>query len=153
MAELHSPRLFTRADDIRRIGEAMLACTLPKEAWTHEAHLSTCLWLLAERPDIDVDTEIAGLIQRYNLSVGGVNDDQQGYHETITRLFVSGIRSYLGRAGEVELLAAVNGLLLAPEGQRDWPLRFYSRERLFSVEARRRYIEPDLGAGDANGTV
>jgi hypothetical protein len=29
-------------------------------------------------------------------------------------------------------------------GRRDWPLRFYSRERLFSVEARLSYIEPDL---------
>ena len=38
----------------------------------------------------------------------------------------------------------VNGLLLAEEGRRDWPLRFYSAERLFSVEARRGYLEPDL---------
>ncbi len=44
----------------------------------------------------------------------------------------------------MDLLAAVNGLLAAPEGQRDWPLRFYSRERLFSVEARRKFVAPDL---------
>lgn len=25
-----------------------------------------------------------------------------------------------------------------------WPLRFFSKERLFSVEDRRRWIEPDL---------
>jgi hypothetical protein len=31
-------------------------------------------------------------------------------------------------------------------GARDWPLRFYSPERLFSVEARRRFVEPDLRA-------
>ena len=29
-------------------------------------------------------------------------------------------------------------------GRRDWPLRFYSRERLFSVAARRGFVEPDL---------
>ena len=38
----------------------------------------------------------------------------------------------------------VNGLLSAPEGQRDWPLRFYTRERLFSVAARRDFVEPDI---------
>jgi hypothetical protein len=38
----------------------------------------------------------------------------------------------------------VNALLLAPEGRRDWPLRFYSRELLFSPEARLGWIEPDL---------
>jgi hypothetical protein len=31
-------------------------------------------------------------------------------------------------------------------GRRDWPLRFYSGERLFSVEARRRFIPPDLAS-------
>ena len=31
-------------------------------------------------------------------------------------------------------------------GRRDWPLRFYSAERLFSVEARRKFVPPDLAA-------
>ena len=148
MSTDHGPRLFARAEDIRWIGEAMLACSLPKEAWTHEAHLSTCLWLLAERPDIDVDAEIGMFIRRYNVSVGGVNDDAQGYHETITRAFVEGVRRYLQRTGEQDLLAAVNGLLCAPEGSRDWPLRFYSRDLLFSVAARRDFVAPDLMAFD-----
>ena len=38
----------------------------------------------------------------------------------------------------------VDGALLAPEGRRDWPLRFYSRERLFSKAARLGWVEPDL---------
>lgn len=140
----HGPRLFARAEDIRATGAAMLGCTLPKAEWTHEAHLSTCLWLIVERPDIDVDAEIGTLIRRYNLAVGGVNDDTQGYHETITRVFVAAVRRYLRRAGDAELLAAVNGLLLSPEGKRDWPLRFYSRDRLFSVAARGDFVPPDL---------
>ena len=144
MSTDHSPRLFARAEDIRAIGEAMLACTLPKAGWTHEAHLSTCLWLLVEQRDIDVNAEIGTLIRRYNVAAGGINDDTQGYHETITRAFVAGVRRYLSRTGETDLLAAVNGLLSSPEGQRDWPLRFYSRERLFSVAARRDFVAPDL---------
>ena len=106
MTDHLEPRLFARADDIRAIGEAMLACTLPKADWTHEAHLSTCAWLLLERPDIDIDDEIGGLIRRYNVSVGGVNDDHQGYHETITRVFVAGARDFLARSGGLDLLAA-----------------------------------------------
>jgi hypothetical protein len=35
---------------------------------------------------------------------------------------------------------------LSPMGRRDWPLRFYSRERLMSVEARRTFVPPDLAA-------
>ena len=148
MTTEHSPRLFARAEDIRGTGEAMLACTLPRAGWTHEAHLATCLWLLVERPDIDVDAQIGDLIRRYNVSVGGVNNDYGGYHDTITRAFVAGVRRYLARTGETDLLSAVNGLLKAPEGHRDWPLRFYSQPRLFSVEARRGFVEPDLEALD-----
>jgi hypothetical protein len=139
-----APRLFADADEIRSIGEAMLACTLPKEAWTHEAHLSTCLWLLIERPDIDLDRALGDLIRRYNLSVGGVNDSQNGYHETITRAFLMGTRRFLERSAGLDLLTAVNGLLAALEGKRDWPLRFYSRDRLFTPDARLAFVEPDL---------
>jgi hypothetical protein len=39
----------------------------------------------------------------------------------------------------------VNGLLLAPESQRDWPLRFYSAGLLFSKEARLGWVGPDSG--------
>ncbi|MGV1684312.1 hypothetical protein [Sphingopyxis sp. NJF-3] len=139
----YSPRLFERDHDIRALGEGLLACALPREAWTHEAHLAACLWLLTERPDIDVDAEIAGLIRRFNESVGGVNDDSQGYHDSITRAYVAGVRLFLSETAETGLAARVNALLLSPMGGRDWPLRFYSRELLFSVAARRGYVEPD----------
>ena len=138
------PRLFVRDEDIRALGNGLLARTLPREAWTHEAHLGACLWLLSERPDIDVDAEIAGLIRRFNESVGGVNDDHGGYHDSITRAYVAGVRLFLRETAETELAARANALLLSDVGRRDWPLRFYSRELLFSVPARRGFVEPDL---------
>lgn len=139
-----TPRLFGRDDDIRAIGEGLLARTLPREAWTHEAHLAACLWLLSERPDVDVDAEIATIIRRYNESVGGVNDDTQGYHDSITRAYVAGVRFFLSETEETRLVARVNAMLRSDVGCRDWPLRFYSRELLFSVPARRGFVEPDL---------
>ena len=79
--------------------------------------------------------------------MGGVNDDCQGYHDTITRCFLAGIRLHLATVSPSESLAdSVNALLGSPMGRRDWPLRFYSRARLFSVEARRGFVEPDLRA-------
>ena len=145
MTTEYTPRLFERDSEIRAIGEGLLACALPREAWTHEAHLAACLWLLSERPDIDVDAEIAAIIRRFNESVGGVNDDTQGYHDSITRAYVAGVRLFLAQTAETDLAERVNALLLSDMGRRDWPLRFYSRERLFSVEARRQFVEPDLG--------
>ena len=139
-----SARLFAGDEDIRAIGTGLLARTLPREAWTHEAHLGACLWLLSERPDIDVDAEIADIIRGFNESVGGVNDDHNGYHDSITRAYVAGVRLFLSETRETELAARVNAMLLSDVGRRDWPLRFYSRDLLFSVPARRGFVEPDL---------
>ena len=140
----HKPRLFERDEDIRALGNGLLACALPREAWTHEAHLGACLWLLSERPDIDIDAEIGGIIRRFNESVGGVNDDTQGYHDSITRAYVAGARLFLSQTEASGLAERVNALLLSDMGRRDWPLRFYSRELLFSVAARRAFVSPDL---------
>ena len=132
---------------IVRIGEGLLARTLPRADWTHEAHLAATTYLLLKRPDVDLDTELPGIIRRYNESVGGVNDDKQGYHDTITRVFLRGIRLFLTEAdAKAPLSDLVNDLLLSPMGRRDWPLRFYSAERLFSVEARRDFIPSDIAA-------
>ena len=143
----YRPRFFTSDSAIAHLGEGLLACTLPREEWTHEAHLAASTWLVLKRPDINLDKELPGIIRRYNESVGGVNDDTQGYHETITRTFLHGVRLFLTEAEAWEPLhELVNELLLSPMGRRDWPLRFYSRERLFSVEARRHFVSPDVVA-------
>ena len=143
----HSSRLFTSDAQIERIGEGLLARTLPRAEWTHEAHLAASTFLLLRRPDVDIDKRIPGIIRAYNKSVGGVNSDTEGYHETITRVFLRGVRLFLAEADKAEpLFELVNQLLLSPMGKRDWPLRFYSPERLFSVEARREWVRPDLAS-------
>ena len=86
MTDYH-PACLPADDAIARIGEGLLARTLPRADWTHEAHLAATTYLLTRRPDIDLDNELPGIIRRYNESVGGVNNDTQGYHETITRAF------------------------------------------------------------------
>jgi hypothetical protein len=145
-----SPRLFSTDAQIERLGEGLLACTASREEWTHEAHLGATTYLILRRPDIDLDEELPDIIRRFNESVGGVNSDTEGYHETITRSFLHGVRQFLETTDlSRPLLHLVNELLLSPMGRRDWPLRFYSQERLFSVEARRAFVAPDRSSCDA----
>ena len=85
------------------------------------------------------------IIRRYNEATGGVNSDTEGYHETITQFYLKAIRAALARlpAGTA-LWETCNRVIGSPFGDRAFPLAFYSRERLFSVEARRHWVEPDL---------
>jgi hypothetical protein len=140
-----SPRLFPDDAAIVHVGEGLLARTLPREEWTHEAHLAASLWIARERREIDPTKDLAGIISAYNVSVGGVNDDTQGYHDTITRVYVEAVRMHLSRRDGAEpLMQSVNALLRSPFGKRDLPLRFYSPALLFSVPARRKFVDPDL---------
>lgn len=140
----HSIRLFADDAAIRAVGEGFLDHSLPKEAWTHEAHLATCAWLHIERPDIDPPRDLPRLIATFNVAKGGVNDDASGYHETITQAYARGVRLFLARHPDGSLCDRVNALLASPTGARDWPLRFWSRDVLFSVAARCGWVEPDL---------
>ncbi|MFL6765571.1 MAG: hypothetical protein ACJ8FO_10300 [Sphingomicrobium sp.] len=143
----YRPRLFASDAAVARVGEGLLARDLPREEWTHEAHLAATTYLLLRHPQVDLDRDLPGLIRRYNESVGGVNSDTEGYHDTITRVFLHGVRLFLSEADAAQPLhALVNALLLSPMGRRDWPLRFYSREHLLSVEARRAFVPPDAAA-------
>jgi len=141
------PRLFKSDEAVARVGKGLVARDLPRAEWTHEAHLAATAYLLLRRPDVDLDRFLPDIIRGYNERVGGVNSDTAGYHETITRAYLHGVRLYLADADlGAPLHMLVNDLLRSPIGRRDWPLRFWSRERLFSVEARRAFVVPDLEA-------
>jgi hypothetical protein len=144
----HPIRYFADDTAVRRVAAGLLARTLPRAEWTHEAHLAACACLVLEFPDFLPERDLPDTIRRYNESVGGINDDTQGYHETITQLYIAAVRAHLAEAAEGTLAERVNALLGSPRGRRDWPLRFYSKELLFSVAARRGWAEPDLAALD-----
>ena len=121
-------------------------CRLSKERWTHAAHLTVGLWYLSRLPFEEALGVVRERIRRHNESVGTANTDENGYHETITRLYLLGIAAHVRRQPEEPLLATLKSLLEAPLTRSDWPLTFYSRERLFSVAARRDWVAPDLAA-------
>ncbi len=138
-------RHFLSDEAVAHLGEGLLSRTLPREEWTHEAHLAATTYLVLSHPELDLDVELPGIISRYNESVGGVNSDSEGYHDTITRAYLRGIRLFLDEVNASRPIhELVNELLMSPMGRRDWPLRFWSKERLMSVEARRGWVKPDL---------
>ena len=129
--------------DIERIARGLIDRTLPKSGWTHAAHFAAAFWLLRHRGEAAFD-EMPPLIRAYNESTGVANTDSGGYHETITLASLRLARAWLAERSGVPLHAALAELLAGPYGRSDWPLAYWSRERLFSVAARRSWVEPDL---------
>jgi hypothetical protein len=139
-----APRPFASEADVRAVARGLLARTLPRPMWTHEAHLGAIIAILVEHSEVDPDADMRDIISGYNAAVGGVNDDTQGYHDTMTHAWIAIARAHTAANPGLPLLDLANGLICGPDGDRDAPLRHYSHGRLFSVEARRAFIAPDL---------
>ena len=129
--------------EIDRIARGVIDRTLPKAEWTHAAHFAAALWLIAQHSD-KAQRVMPGLIRAYNEATGTPNTDTSGYHETITLASLRAARSVM-RAHEGAALSSVLAALMASEfGRSGWPLAYWRKETLFSAEARRVWVEPDV---------
>lgn len=134
---------FASDSDIDRIGRGLIDRSLPKTEWTHAAHFAAAFWLLRQ-PDWDAMRDMPDLIRAYNEATGVSNTDSSGYHETITIASLRAARAWLMARPHESLHAALNELLTHNLGGSDWLLAYWSRPLLFSVAARRAWVEPDL---------
>lgn len=131
--------------DIESLVEQFENETLPKEAWTHEAHLAVGLWYILNYGKDKAPERIRVHIKKFNIAKGGENTDTSGYHESITVCWIMGIQQFM-ETSDPTLSAEIlfHQLINSKFADKNFPLQFYSRERLFSVEARQYFIEPDL---------
>lgn len=136
---------YSSADEIDALGERLLAQRLPKREWTHAGHFAAALWLLRTRGFDATARDMPDIIRAHNLSVGGANTDTEGYHETITQASIRAARSVLdAHAPDAPLHKVANALMNGEFGASSWPLWYWSQPVLFSVEARRAWVEPDV---------
>jgi hypothetical protein len=134
---------FSSDLEIERIGRGLIERTLPKPEWTHAGHFAAAFWVLT-RPDMNAMHDMPGLIRGYNESTGVHNTDTTGYHETITLASLRAARSWLSGRPRLALFAALNELLASEYGRSEWLLAYWSKPLLFSVTARRAWVDPDL---------
>jgi hypothetical protein len=130
--------------EVERIARALIDRTLPKAEWTHHAHLRAGLWHVSEHGAVVALELLRRRITLYNESVGTANTDTSGYHETLTCFYVTVIDRFLSSADRSHDLDALAQRLIDAHGDRKLPLQHYSEQRLFSVTARRSWVEPDL---------
>src|ERR1700685_1931475 len=137
---------FRSDEEVAAIGLGVLDLSLPKPRWTHAAHFSVALWLISRRRDLDASRAMPGFIRAYNEATGVANTDTEGYHETITQSSLRAARSFLLQNPARSLFETCNALMDSPLGKSDWLLAYWTRARLFSVEAGGGWGAPDLRA-------
>ena len=123
-------------------------CRLPQERWTHQAHLVAGFWYLSRYGMPEALNTVRDRIRRHNEAVGTPNTDTSGHHESITRLYLAAIAAHIDQTKELPFERSLAALLASPLARSDWPLKFYSPQLLFSVRARRGWVEPDLRSSD-----
>jgi hypothetical protein len=129
------------------------ACELPRTQWTHAAHLSVGLWHVCR---YGPDSALARLrigIRRLNESNGVVNSATSGYHETITSAYVQLLTRFAERYADLRVGERLGQLLAGELADRRALLKFYSRARLESAEARLAWVEPDLAPLALDGVL
>jgi hypothetical protein len=116
---------------------------LPHSEWTHRAHIRVA-WLHLERYELDeAHLRMRIGIVRLNAFHGLEETPERGYHETLTRVWLCGVAAARSRdessRDSVAFCERHPDLL-----DKQFPLRFYSRDRLMSLRARALFVEPDL---------
>lgn len=115
-------------------------CTIPRGAWTHEAHLAMAAWYLRRHPRDEATQKIRQGIQRFNSIVG----DGTGYHETLTLAWTATIARFLALHDRGQPISSLVCELLALCGDRRFLQRYYRTETLMSGAARQSWVPPDL---------
>ena len=127
---------FRTTEEILALLRGFCDCTLPRADWTHAAHLTVALWHLLQYDWPEAVARVRRGIKHYNAAHGIVTTPTGGYHETLTLFWMRHVRTFLeeGRNEARALVSLANSLAGSADSR--LPLAFYTRELLFSAEAR-----------------
>ena len=112
---------------------------IANESFHHLSHLHVAWVYLSESSCVDeAAAKMRNTLRRFARSAG----KSEKYHETITLFWVhllAGLRAVRSRESLKQIVQANPRLL-----EKNFPLAYYSPERLFSDKARSSWVEPDL---------
>ncbi|MBV8171367.1 MAG: hypothetical protein JO219_05480 [Candidatus Eremiobacteraeota bacterium] len=113
---------------------------IANHAFRHRDHLRAAWLYIHERGPIAAERAMLETIARFASAHG----HSAKFHHTLTAAWVRLVAAHVAchREARFDELIALDDRLL----DKDLPLRFYSRELLFSEMARARWMEPDLQA-------
>lgn len=135
---------FGTEADILAVVNGFRDRNLPKERWTHQAHLVTAVWFHVNYSALEAVCFLRTGIAAYNEATGGKNTPEGGYHETLTLFWCKTVNDFVSDNRGLSLVALCQKFLASEQATKEYPLRFYTRDVLFSLKARAMWVEPNV---------
>jgi len=133
---------YKTENEIRGIVKSFEDGTIPRDAWKHAEHLTVALYYLShhdpETAYAKMRNGIFNLLKAFEVDL----KKEMPYHETMTVFWMRAVADFAASKNGASLLEKTNELVA--KFDKDYPLKFYSRELLFSDEARAKFVEGDL---------
>ena len=133
------PNAYANDTEIESLLARFESCELPPDNVTHRAHVAMSAWCFLKLPEAEAAARIRdGLrrfVERHRLTV---------YNETITWFWIKLVGKAVADSDATRPALAIINDLAARLGDSRMIFAYYTRERLHSDEARRRWVEPDL---------
>lgn len=133
---------FKDEEEIADVVRGFEDATISRDAWKHAEHLTVALHYL-NLHDIETATDrmrsgIFKLLGAFKVDL----TKEMPYHETLTVFWMRTVADFNASKNGASLLDKANELVANYD--KDYPMRFYSREFLFSDEAREKFVDGDL---------
>ena len=130
--------------EIDKVVRGFETATIGRDAWKHAEHLTVALYYLSLH-DIETATKkmrdgIFKLLDAFGVDLA----KEMPYHETLTVFWMRTVSDFNVSKNGTAMLDKANELVARFD--KHYPSRFYSREYLFSDEARARFVEGDLAS-------
>ena len=134
---------YTTEEEIEELVRAFEDATIARGVWKHAEHLVVALYY-ADKLGLEkgLDKMRGGL---FNLLIKGFGVDltkEMPYHETLTVFWMRTVAEYNASKNGASLCEKTSELI--EKYDKDYPMRFYTREYLFSDEARAKFVEGDI---------
>lgn len=130
---------YTSDTEIETLLARFESCELPPDDVTHRAHVAMSAWCFLTLDETAAAARIYDGLQRYvkwhKLNV---------YHETITWFWIKLIAKAVASADQTRPALEVINEVTTRFGDSRMIFAYYTRERLYGDDARRRFVEPDL---------
>jgi len=134
---------YKTEEEIGEVVRTFEDASIARGVWKHAEHLTVALHYLSL---YDFDTATIKMRDGiFKLLTDGFKVDlekEMPYHETLTVFWMRTVAEFNAAKDGSSLLEKANDLVATYD--KDHPLKFYSRDFLFSDEARERFVEPDL---------